>query len=139
MAEGNGQEVAWLEEFVAQIRALHERILSESGGSAGEHTTLLFASCARPFQSAFGEELFKTDFEKAAALLHGIITSHVFVDGNKRTAILAAILFLASSEQIPDAPSALQVRMLGELAVAVASSKMTVDEVADWLRRVLER
>jgi hypothetical protein len=49
MAEANGQEIGWLDGFVAHIRALHEGVLAESGGGAGEHTTRLFASCAKAF------------------------------------------------------------------------------------------
>jgi len=59
--------------------------------------------------------------------------------GNKRTATIAAIALLIGEGALAENPSPLQFRILGELAVAVASSKMTVDEVADWLRRILER
>lgn len=49
----------------------------------------------RPFQSAFGEDAFETLIEKAAVLLHGVATSHAFIDGNKRTAWTASVAFLA--------------------------------------------
>jgi hypothetical protein len=58
MAEGNGEEVAWLEELVADLRELHDEVITASGGRAGEHTARLFASCARPFQTALGKDLF---------------------------------------------------------------------------------
>lgn len=112
--------------------------MQAGGGADGEHPDRLFASCARPFQSAFGDDPFPTDVDKAAVLFHGIIENHAFVDGNKRTATISAILFLVA-RGVTDDVTTLQLRLLGELALATASSNMRVDEVAYWLRRVLER
>lgn len=127
----------WLDALVLNIRDLHDEILTYSKGSSGEHTERLIATCARPFQSAFGERLFKTDMERAAVLFHGIIASHVFVDGNKRTAALVVVVFLMAQERIARA-SDLQLRMLGELAIETAATQMKVNEVADWIRRIFD-
>lgn len=54
----------------------------------------LEAALHRPQSTGFGEELFPTLVEKAAVLLHGIATSHAFLDGNKRTALIGALAFL---------------------------------------------
>lgn len=54
----------------------------------------LESALARPFQSAFGDDLFPTLVEKAAVMLHGIATSHAFLDGNKRTGWTACVTFL---------------------------------------------
>lgn len=43
----------------------------------------------------FGTPAYEDPYEQAAALLHGIATNHPLVDGNKRTAWLAAATFLA--------------------------------------------
>jgi len=130
-----GHEIPWLDELVENIRGIHDLILEHSGGSPGEHTERLYSSCARPFQSAFGGLLYETAVDQAGALLHGLITSHVFVDGNKRTASLATILFLISRDYIEDATE-LQIRMSGEVAVAAASGQLTADQITDWLRRI---
>lgn len=43
----------------------------------------------------FGDtELYPTLFQKAAVYAHHIITGHIFFDGNKRTALNCAIMFL---------------------------------------------
>lgn len=55
---------------------------------------LLEAASQRPSASAFGSDAYPTLAEKAAALLHGIARNHPFADGNKRTAVLAAIFML---------------------------------------------
>jgi death-on-curing protein len=120
------------------VRDLHQQVLKESGGLSGEHPDRLYAACARPFQTAFGEELYRSPTLKAAALFHGIITGHVFADGNKRTAAYAALELLRAMDYIPIDPSSLQIRLLGELAIETAlRGSLSVDEVAFWLERIL--
>ncbi|MFD0359710.1 type II toxin-antitoxin system death-on-curing family toxin [Streptomyces sp. NPDC127110] len=43
----------------------------------------------------FGTPAYEDLYEQAAAVLHGIAVNHPLVDGNKRTAWLAAATFLA--------------------------------------------
>ena len=46
-------------------------------------------------RGTFGDtELYPTLFQKAAVYAHHIITGHIFLDGNKRTGLNCAILFL---------------------------------------------
>ncbi|MHB8683940.1 MAG: type II toxin-antitoxin system death-on-curing family toxin, partial [Dehalococcoidia bacterium] len=88
--------------------------------------------------SAFGEDAFADDVERAAALFHGIICDHAFVDGNKRTATVAVILVLVAKGYVADEPTDLQVRLLGEVAVETAMSRLDVRDVADWLHRIFD-
>ena len=46
------------------------------------------------YQTAFGEDVYKTVEEKAANLLYFITKNHSFVDGNKRIAASVFLLFL---------------------------------------------
>lgn len=55
---------------------------------------LLEAAALRPMTSAFGEDAYATITEKAAALFHSLSRNHAFVDGNKRTATVALLVFL---------------------------------------------
>ena len=55
----------------------------------------LLSALASPQQSLFGEEIFPTLCAKAGMLLTGLVRNHPFWDGNKRTALLAMIEFLA--------------------------------------------
>src|SRR5271155_460945 len=55
---------------------------------------LLDSAAARPRASAFGEDAYETIDLKAAALLHSVARNHALVDGNKRLAWLAAVVFL---------------------------------------------
>ena len=46
-------------------------------------------------EGKFGDtELYPTLFQKAAVYAHHIITGHIFLDGNKRTGVHCAVLFL---------------------------------------------
>ena len=56
---------------------------------------LLASALARPQATVFGSDAYPTIWEKAAALLHSIAANHPLIDGNKRLAISAAIVFLA--------------------------------------------
>ncbi len=137
MAEGDGGQVEWLEGLVKAIRDIHDYIIKESGGVFGEHTASLYSAAARPFHSAFGEFVYSTPVGRAAALFHGIICDHVFVDGNKRTATVVTMSFMTVFAGYPRNPSTLQVRLLGEVALEAASSGLTVEQVAHWLERIL--
>ena len=54
----------------------------------------LDSAVARPQTSAFGQELFETIAEKAAALLQALVIAHAFLDGNKRIGLTAIVAFL---------------------------------------------
>src|SRR3954469_5326776 len=55
---------------------------------------LLNSAARRPAITVFCEEQFPTLLDKAAALLHSMAYHHLFIDGNKRTAVRAVTLFL---------------------------------------------
>ena len=55
---------------------------------------LLNSAAARPRSSAFGEDSYPTLDLKAAALLQSVAVNHALIDGNKRLAWLAAVIFL---------------------------------------------
>ncbi|GAA3372018.1 type II toxin-antitoxin system death-on-curing family toxin [Streptomyces sannanensis] len=59
---------------------------------------LLESAVHRPRARMFGFEAYEDVYEQAGALLHAIATNHPFVDGNKRTAWLAAATFLAVND-----------------------------------------
>src|SRR6266545_2124953 len=48
-----------------------------------------------PRPSAFGLDAYGTIHEKAGALFHSLVRNHPFVDGNKRTAVVAVFAFYA--------------------------------------------
>jgi len=76
------------------------------------------------------EEFYPTLFDKAAALLDSIIHNHPFIDGNKRTALLAAGSFLDLNnwELTFDKDEAVK------LALAVANKQLAMPEIVQWLQ-----
>ena len=79
----------------AQIIKLHRLLIQEMGGSKGVRDEgLLDSALHAPFQTFEGEDLYKTVQAKAAKLAFLLINNHPFIDGNKRTGILAMLAFL---------------------------------------------
>jgi death-on-curing protein len=56
---------------------------------------LLESAVLRPQSSAFGQDAYGTVHQKAGALFHSLVRNHPFVDGNKRTAVVAVFTFYA--------------------------------------------
>jgi death-on-curing protein len=61
---------------------------------------LIESAAARPFQTAFGSEVWPTLPQKAAALFHSLACNHCFINGNKRTAVIGLDLFLAINRHL---------------------------------------
>jgi death-on-curing protein len=116
---------------VEQILFLHARLIEETGGSHGVRDLgLLLSAVGRPQASFEGQDLYPDACSKAAALLDSLIRNHPFIDGNKRTGIAAATIFLLRNGCRLSASN----EDLERLALAVAKSSMTLDEITHWLR-----
>ena len=80
---------------IDQVVELPARAIHEFGGEAGLRSTELLASAVlTPQQSAFGTDAYPTIPEKAAAYAVSLTLNHPFLDGNKRTAAAAMLVFL---------------------------------------------
>jgi death on curing protein len=119
-------EPRWLDPRAVQD--IHEQQIEEHGGIHGIRDSALFESAlARPQNLfAYGSP---TIVEMAASLAVGIIKNHPFLDGNKRTGFVAAVLFMerngfAFMAKEADATAA---------TLAVASSQMSEEQFARWL------
>ena len=115
-----------------QILYIHARLIAETGGERGiRDLGALQAAVARPRATFDGEDLYISLPEKAAALLESLILNHPFVDGNKRTAVTAAALFLRRNGLRLECPPT----ELEAFALAAASGGISAQAMADWLRR----
>jgi death on curing protein len=80
---------------VANVLEIHAEAISQFGGSAGIREMALLESAVAAPQAGFGGEPVYTDLtEMAAAYLFFLCRNHPFVDGNKRAALGACIVFL---------------------------------------------
>lgn len=120
-------EPRWLDSEIALT--IHERQLAEHGGSTGVRDPgMLESALARPINAwAYGAD---DPADLAAAYAFGIARNRPFVDGNKRTAWVAARLFLALNghELRFDARDAVRTML------ALAAGELSEEELADWFR-----
>lgn len=65
-----------------------------NGNNILRDKNLLDSAIGSCFQSMFGEDLYKTNEEKAYMMFLNIARNHPFIDGNKRTAALMSDYFL---------------------------------------------
>ena len=114
-----------------QVLFIHSRLVAETGGSHGVRDLgLLESAVARPKATFDGKELYPDLFMKAAALMDSLINNHPFVDGNKRTGITAAGLFLRINGRKLSAFS----KDLEAVTLRVVTKDMQIAELATWLR-----
>lgn len=67
-----------------------------------EHRDLgrIESALGRPFHTGWGEEFYPLLTQKAAALFHSLVCNHCFINGNKRTAVIALDMFLMVNKHI---------------------------------------
>jgi len=115
-----------------QVLFLHSRLIQETGGAHGvRDLTMLLSAMGRPQASFGGKDLYPDIFLKSAALLDSLVLNHPFVDGNKRSAITAAALFLQ------DNGYRLRVEFceVVNFTQACAQSQRPLDNIAEWFRQ----
>ncbi|MEK7617447.1 MAG: type II toxin-antitoxin system death-on-curing family toxin [Patescibacteria group bacterium] len=116
---------------IDQVLFIHDQMVKRFGGSFGiRDLGLIESAVARP-QASFGEEyLYKSIFDKAAALLQSLLKNHAFVDGNKRTALTSAGLFLKKNGY----KLINQHKEEVEFAVRVDNENLTIEQISKWLK-----
>ena len=120
------KEPVWLlREF---ITAVHERLIAEYGGSSGlRDEGLLESALARPMHLFHYGDPSLTGL--AASYAVGIAKNHAFIDGNKRTAFVAAAVFLERNGlQLTASEAEATVAML-----RVAEGSMSEKQLVRWL------
>ncbi|HLZ14729.1 MAG TPA: type II toxin-antitoxin system death-on-curing family toxin [Candidatus Saccharimonadales bacterium] len=114
-----------------QLFEIHALVVEATGGSIGlRDLGRLEAVIATQTQNVFGEELYPSLIDKAAAIIRGIIADHPFVDGNKRTAMLAGLTLV----EINGIRFAAEPGELEDFAVKVATDKLDIPSIVAWLR-----
>jgi death-on-curing protein len=123
-------KIVWLLEET--LTAIHHRQIAEHGGTEGlrDESSLLSALARPPNLLAYGE-LAPDLASLAAAYAYGIARNHPFVDGNKRTALVAARTFLILNGVDLEATQDDKVLTFLKLAEGTISE----EELADWIRK----
>lgn len=118
----------WLR--VDAVLAMHKRQIAEHGGSDGVRDIgLLESALARPRNlNAYDPDVDIASL--AAALGFGIANDHPFIDGNKRTALVAMRTFLVlNGHQLNATPEEKYLTI-----ITLASGDLTEETLAAWLR-----
>jgi len=116
---------------VQDVLAIHEDTIRHEGGLPGlRDPGLLESAVLMPQQQFGGRYLHPGLAEMAAAYLFHLCRNHAFNDGNKRVAVLAALIFLKVNgvERLPEPDD------LEAVTLEVASGARGKDELTEWLR-----
>ena len=123
---------------VEAVKAIHGEVLAADGGAAGiRDETLLESAVAAPQASMMGQPLISDPLEIAAAYLFYICRNHPFLDGNKRTALAACLVFLETNGLLPD--SRLPIDEWEQFVLDIASSKLDRTATTHRLRKLLKK
>lgn len=86
------------------VNEIHDLAIAQFGGGAGLRDMALLESAIAAPQATFGgESVFADVIEVAAAYLFYLCRNHAYVDGNKRVALGACLVFLRLNEVEPAA------------------------------------
>ncbi len=114
-----------------QILMLHSQLIMTTGGLDGVRDKgLVDSSLSSAFEVYFGVERYPTIEEKAARLCYSLIKNHAFLDGNKRIAVFAMLVFLELNGIVLKQTN----EEIVKLGVGVASSELDYDSILEYIR-----
>jgi death on curing protein len=117
---------------VKQVIFIHDRVITESGGSKGILKPNELDSRVHRPQSGY----YKNLFEEAAALMDSLANNHCFNDGNKRTAFSATDIFLRRHGFYLNVDP-IQARNV--MATGIAHKQFNFDLILEWIFADYER
>ena len=121
---------------VKQVLLIHYLSIKRFGGSSGiRDIELVESAVGRPWASFGKQDLYKTIFDKTAALLESLLKNHPFIDGNKRTALSSAGVFLKLNGYKLINTHKEEV----EFAIKVENERLTIEQISSWLRKNSKR
>jgi death on curing protein len=112
------------------VMAFHRESLVRFGGADGMRDEgLLLSALARP-ENIVAYEPDADPFRLAAAYCYGVVKNHPFIDGNKRTGTLCAVVFLGINgfDLQFDEPQ------IVSMILGIAASEVSEFQLAQWLR-----
>ncbi|GEN94615.1 type II toxin-antitoxin system death-on-curing family toxin [Pediococcus ethanolidurans] len=122
-----------------QLIELNKQVVLTVGGTnyGVQSVEALHVVIEQPAQVVFGHELYPTIWLKAAFILQKITKKHVFVDGNKRTALMASLYFINQNDyQLINNKI---VNQAGDFVLSVTNSpdnEETMRQIANWLQEI---
>lgn len=118
---------------LSEVVEIHKNQIECYGGREGIRDIFLLTSAIGIPESTFdGQYLHRDLFEMAAAYAYHICMNHPFIDGNKRTGLAAALVFLDFNGIEIENPE----EILYEATMNVASGKKKKDYLASILKKL---
>jgi death-on-curing protein len=123
---------------VDAVKAIHAEVLAAHGGAGGiRDEALLESAIAAPQATMMGQPLLSDPIDIAAAYLFYLCRNRAFIDGNKRTALAACLVFLESNNLLPN--EHLPADEWEEFVLDLASGKLDRDATTRRLRKLIKR
>ena len=120
------------------MKAVHAEVLAAHGGARGVRDKALLESAVAATQATMmGEPLMCDPSEIGAAYLFYLCRNHAFIDGNKRTALAACLVFLESNDLLPNAK--LPTEEWEAFVLDIAASRLDRDQATARMRKLLKR
>lgn len=115
---------------VEEVIEIHDRALEQFGGLSGIRDKGSLESAIENIKATmFGADLYHSIYDKASALLHGIVSNHAFNDANKRTGLTATLLFLKGN----GVTISFSMKAFEDFVVEIANGQHSREEVANFL------
>ena len=119
---------------VEEVIKLHDKIIFETGGYPGlRDIRLLESAVLGCYQSFDGIDLYPTIMEKSARMAYTICKNHPFLDGNKRTAIVAMLVILRMNNIVLTYSQS----ELVALGVGIAENRINNEDILTWIRKCM--
>lgn len=119
---------------VSDIISIHTQTIENFGGLPGiKRIDGIESAAAQPYAEYGGTEFFPDLASKAAAYMYFISEAHAFNDGNKRTALQTAIIFLKTN----GVDISINTDTLFNAGVMVASKQMSKDELIGVFKQII--
>ena len=116
----------------AELIAINHEMIARYGGLHGvRDLNFLRLAVARPQMSAGLKDAYPDIYLKAAAMFHSIINNHPFLDGNKRTSLFTAVLFLEYNGYKLEFSKEEGI----EFTLKAHNLDWSVEEIANWIKK----
>lgn len=120
---------------IENIVLFHEKIIKETGGSAGiRDRGLIESALNRACMTCDGEDLYPSATEKIAVTAHSLISNHGFVDGNKRVGVAVMVILL----KMNNIKVSYTQQELIDLGLRTAEGKMKEKDILNWINEHLK-
>mgnify|MGYP006286218963 CR=1 FL=1 len=117
---------------LSEVLEIHRDQLQRYGGSPGIRSIqLLQPAVGMPGATYAGNYLHSDIYEMTAAYLYHLVQNHPFIDGNKRTGAVSALVFLALNGFTFNAPE----DDFADMVLTVARGELGKSDVARFIRQ----